>query len=81
MIKTTLEIEGMACGMCENHINEAIRTKFNVKKVKASHKKKNCEIISESSLDAEALKSVIKETGYDLISISEEPYKKKGLFG
>lgn len=25
MIKTTLGIEGMMCGMCESHINNAIR--------------------------------------------------------
>lgn len=25
MIKTTLKIDGMACGMCESHINDAVR--------------------------------------------------------
>ena len=39
MIKTTLEVKGMACGMCENHVNEAIRNAFKVKKVTSSHTK------------------------------------------
>ena len=33
MIQTTLKIDGMMCGMCESHINDAIRKDFSVKKV------------------------------------------------
>lgn len=32
MIKTTLRIGGMMCGMCEAHVNDAIRAHFNVKR-------------------------------------------------
>lgn len=32
MIKLTVEIEGMVCGICEAHINEAVRNAFPVKK-------------------------------------------------
>ena len=35
--KITLEIDGMMCGMCESHINDAIRSNLNVKKLKTSH--------------------------------------------
>ncbi len=80
MVKTILNIEGMACGMCESHVNECIRKHFDVKSVKSSHKKKSSEVISENELDAEKLKAVIKETGYELKGISSEPYVKKGLF-
>ena len=38
MTKVTLEIEGMACSMCESHINEAVRKAFDVKKVSAQQK-------------------------------------------
>ena len=37
MIKTTLTIDGMMCGMCESHMNDAIRGAFDVKKVTSSH--------------------------------------------
>ena len=38
MIKTTLKIDGMMCGMCESHVNDAIRKAFPaVKKVTSSH--------------------------------------------
>ena len=39
MIKTTLKIDGMMCGMCEAHMNDVIRKNFKVKKVTSSAKK------------------------------------------
>ena len=36
MIKTTLKIDGMMCGMCESHMNDLIRKNFQVKKVTSS---------------------------------------------
>lgn len=32
MIETTLKIDGMMCGMCEAHVSDVIRSKFNIKK-------------------------------------------------
>ena len=83
MTKTTLNIEGMMCGMCEAHVNDAIRKNFQVQKVTSSHSKNQTEVISESPLDEELLKKTIAETGYDLKGITSEPYVKKGfkLFG
>lgn len=81
MIKTVLGIEGMACGMCESHINDAIRKNFKVKKVTSSRKDRQTVIISEDELDADQIKNVIGQTGYDLVSIESGPYVKKGLFG
>lgn len=79
MIKITLNIEGMACGMCEAHINEAIRKEFKVNKVTSSHSKGKTEIITESPIDNNKLKSVIEATGYKVLGINTEPYDKKGF--
>lgn len=81
MIKTVIKINGMACSMCEAHIQDAIRNNFNVKKVSASHSKGECTVISADALDEEKLKKIISDTGYDFISVSSEPYEKHGLFG
>ena len=83
MTKTTLNVEGMMCGMCEAHMNEAIRKAFEVKKVSSSHSKNLTEIISEAPLDEELLRSTVAATGYTLKGIKSEPYEKKGfsLFG
>ena len=69
MTETKLKIDGMMCGMCESHINDAIRRAFNVKKVTSSHSKGETVVLSEEPLDEEKLRAAIKETGYDLVSI------------
>jgi len=83
MVKITLNVEGMACQMCETHINDAVRQNFKVKKVTSSHRKNTTEIIAEAALDEAALKAAIDATGYNVIGIKTEPYEKKGfsLFG
>ena len=50
MVKTVLTIDGMACGMCESHVNDAIRNALRVKKVTSSHAKGETEILSEEPL-------------------------------
>jgi len=79
MIKTTIKIDGMACSMCEAHINDVIRREFNVKKVTSSHTKGVAEVLSEEALDEEKLKSAIDATGYKVLDINAEPYDKKGF--
>lgn len=81
MWKYTVEVQGMMCGMCESHTNEAIRRAFAVKKVTSSHKKNQTEIIAEQELDEELLMKTITELGYDMGAVKKEPYQKKGLFG
>lgn len=81
MVKITLSIDGMMCGMCEAHMNEAVRKVPGVKKVTSSHKKGTCEIVADNEIaEAEFLKAV-EPTGYKMTSYSCEPYVKKGLFG
>lgn len=79
MVKMVLDIEGMSCGMCESHVNDAVRNAFKVKKVSSSHTDRKTEIICEEALDEEKLTKVIDETGYKLLGIHTEPYEKKGL--
>ena len=83
MVKTVLKIDGMMCGMCEAHMNDAIRKAFQVEKVSSSHTKHETEIISEAPLDEALLQKTVAATGYELKGISSEPYEKKrfSLFG
>lgn len=79
MIKTTVVIDGMMCGMCESHINDTIRNKFNVSKVTSSHKNGTAQIISEDKPDYDKLREAIEETGYTMVSAESCPYEKKGF--
>lgn len=80
MVKTTLKIDGMMCGMCESHVNDAIRNAFPVKKVTSSHSKGETVIISEEALSEDKIREVMQPTGYELKDITSEPYDKKCLF-
>ena len=68
-VQTILEIPDMECSMCENHINEAIRREFQVRKVKSSHKKGETLIVSDEPLDEAKIRQVIADTGYTLKSV------------
>ena len=75
MVKTVVNVEGMMCGMCESHINDAIRQAMQVKKVTSSHSKGETEILSGDALD----RAAIEKTGYTVKGIRSEPYEKKGF--
>ena len=80
MIQYTVAVDGMACSMCEAHINEAVRKALPVKKVTSSHTKGQTVILSETELDETALRKAISNTGYQVLSIQSQPYQKRGLF-
>ena len=64
MIETTVRVDGMMCGMCESHVNEAVRKAFpEVKKVASSHTKGQTVIQSEQALDEAKLRDAIDATG------------------
>ena len=81
MIKTVLKIDGMMCGMCESHVNDAVRRAFTVKKVASSRSKGETTVVTEQKLDEDALRDTIAATGYEVGEIRKEPYVKRGLFG
>lgn len=74
LTKTVLSIDGMMCGMCESHINDAIRNAFDVKSVSSSHTKGETVILSESPLDEVRLHKVISATGYRLLNITSRSF-------
>ena len=80
MIRTVVDIDGMMCGMCESHVNDAVRKAFPVKKVTSSHGKGQTVILTEQDLDEQAVRDAVNATGYTVTSFSKEQYEKKGLF-
>ena len=81
MIETTVYVDGMMCGMCESHVNDAVRKAFpEAKKVSSSHTKGQTVIQSEQELDEQKLRDAINATGYMAGEISTAVYEKKGFF-
>lgn len=81
MVKTTLKIDGMMCSMCEAHIKDVLRRAVpGAQKVSASHTKGEASFLSEEAADESALKNAVAATGYTCLSVTAEPYEKKGWF-
>lgn len=78
MLKITVQVDGMMCGMCEAHVNDAVRKAFPVKKVTSSHSKGETVILTENDIEEAALHSVINATGYEVKAVTKEPYEKIG---
>ena len=81
MIETIVKVDGMMCGMCESHINDAIRSHFQVRKVSSSHSKGRTVIQSQEALDQAQLRQVIDATGYKALDVVSRPVEKRGLLG
>ncbi len=82
MVRNVIKLDGMACGMCEAHVCDALRKCFpEAKKVSASHARHEASFLTEAPADAEKVKAAINETGYSFVSLRSEEYEKKKLFG
>jgi copper chaperone CopZ len=71
----------MICGMCESHVNDAIRNAFSVKQVNSSRSKGETVILSETPLDPDRLRQIVNATGYIVLSVEAEEITQKSLFG
>lgn len=73
----TLAISGMQCGHCEANINDAIRDAFDIDKVSSNHTKGQTIIVANTALDEEKLRETIENSGYTLVGVTKENYKKR----
>ena len=82
MIKTTMKIDGMMCGMCEAHVCDAIRKAVpSAKKVTASRSKKEASFLTEEAVNSDSLKAAIDATGYACLGIKSARFEKNGWSG
>ena len=80
MIRTVLTIDGMSCGMCEAHVNDAIRAAIPVRKVTSSHRRGEAVLLTDRSPDSDALRRALAAVGYTLKAVREEEAPEKPRF-
>ena len=83
MIRLTVKVEGMMCGMCEAHVNDAVRRSLPVKKVTSNHKKQETVILAEQDVEDGRIEAAIKDSGYTFVGVTREeepPHGLKALF-
>ena len=83
MIRITARVDGMMCGMCEAHVNDAVRKALPVKKVTSNRKKKETVILTEQDIPDSVIEATITASGYTFLGATHEedhPRVLKALF-
>ena len=92
MWKYTVEVNGMMCGMCEAHINDAVRKACPVKKVHSSRAKCQTVVLSEAELDPETIaardtklapskRNPIKREGSSVYNLKAASFNPQVIYG
>ncbi len=72
MVKVTVNVEGMMCGHCEAHVNEAIKKAFGVEDVVSSHENNTTIFTAPEKVDEDKIRQTIKDAGYEVTGITQE---------
>ncbi len=80
-IETTVRIDGMACGMCEAHVCDALRAKLPGYRISASHGRGTATLIGDAAPDENTVRNALDGTGYRVLGIESAPHRRRGLFG
>jgi len=68
-----LEIKGMTCASCEEHINHSVNQLNGIIKVKSSYENGNTEIeFDNSKTTVEEIEKAVNSTGYSVINTKEK---------
>ena len=66
-MKSVLNIEGMSCAHCVQHVKEALESLAGVKSAEVSLKGKSAAVEHADTASLDALKAAVKEAGYEVI--------------
>jgi copper ion binding protein len=69
-MKKQINIEGMSCGHCVRHVEEALKEVAGVGTVQVNLQGKNAVVEANDSVTDEALKAAVEEAGYDVTGIN-----------
>ena len=67
MREIVLNVNGMACGGCENRIQNAIKNIEGVENVVADHNSGKVAITLNKDIEIETIKEVIEDIGYEVV--------------
>jgi copper ion binding protein len=70
-MKKQINIEGMSCGHCVKHVEEALKEINGVTSVSVDLENKNAVIELSTEVADSQLKNAIEEAGYDVVSIEK----------
>ena len=65
-MKTVLQIEGMSCAHCVQHVKEALEAVAGVKSAVVNLQNKSAEVEHEDRVSLAALEAAVEEAGYEV---------------
>ena len=65
-MKTLLQIEGMTCDHCVQHVKEALEAVPGVKSAVVNLKNKSAAVEHADNVSKDALKAAVEEAGYEV---------------
>jgi copper chaperone len=68
-MKKKISIEGMSCGHCVRHVENALKEVSGITDVTVDLKEKNAIVELNDDVTDTALKSAVEEAGYDVTAI------------
>lgn len=81
MKKVVIAVDGMHCGMCETHVNDAVRRVNGVVRVKSSAARNVTEVVAEDGTDEKEIVKAVSDNGYRVMAYKSGPYERKKFFG
>ena len=66
MKETVIKVEGMACGGCENRIQNALKNIEGVESVVADHTTGLVKVMSKSEVSENVMKEKIEDIGFEV---------------
>ena len=66
-MKTVLQIKGMSCEHCVQHVREALEAVAGVKSAGVSLKKKSAAVEHGDNVDIAVLRKAVEEAGYEAV--------------
>ena len=79
MVKVTMNIEGMHCGMCEAKVNKVVSESCKASDVVVSSAEGKCSFSAKKAPDEAALRAAIEDFGFEVKSYDCIEEKKKGF--
>lgn len=66
-MRTDLQIEGMSCAHCVQHVKEALEAVAGVKSAEVKLKDKSAKVEHGNEVDLARLKAAVVEAGYEVV--------------
>lgn len=70
-MKKQINIKGMSCSHCVNHVNNALNEIEGVKNISVDLEGKKAVIECDKQIEDKTIKDAIEDAGYDVVSITE----------